>query len=87
MTIDFTGTAPPELASCLSAYLFYLSGMNRATLPRVPRGVRRPRAEALSRGPAACAARLRRARRRVLRATFRSKPRVYPDWVATTRNG
>ncbi|MDS0790931.1 hypothetical protein NUV26_02105 [Burkholderia pseudomultivorans] len=30
MTIDFTGTAAPELASCLSAYLFCLLVVNRA---------------------------------------------------------
>ncbi|MBU9398518.1 hypothetical protein KTE13_02100 [Burkholderia multivorans] len=78
MTIDFTGTAPPELASCLSTYLFHLSGMNRATAARMPGGARRPRAEALSRGPAARAARPRRARRTCAACDFPLKTKGLP---------
>ncbi|WP_196755193.1 hypothetical protein [Burkholderia multivorans] len=78
MTIDFTGTAQPELASCLSTYLFYLSGMNRATAVRVPTGARRLRVEALSRGAAACAARLRRARRTCTARAFPLKTKGLP---------
>ncbi|WP_175896630.1 hypothetical protein [Burkholderia pseudomultivorans] len=50
MTIDFTGTAAPELASCLSAYLFCLSVVNRANSPRGREGKARPAATAVSGG-------------------------------------